>query len=399
MIFCGWHHNIILNEKNEIYVCGDNDYGQLGLGDNNNRNTYVKLEHNFGIIKNIFCGGQYNIILNTDNELYVCGNNEYGQLGLGDNKQRNIYEKLEHNFGVIKNIYCNSIFNILLNENNEIYVCGNNYYGQLGLGDTTNRDKYIKLKHNFGIIKNIYCGRNHSIILNENNELYVCGYNGYGQLGLGDTQDRKIYVSLKHNFGFIKNISCGSFHNIILNESNDIFVCGWNHFCSGQLGLDNNKDKDININIHIRLEYNFGKIKDIFCGPYNNIILSEKNELYVCGDNYHGQLGLGDEKNRNIYEKISLNFRKIKNIFCGGSHNIILNVNNEIYVCGNNIHGQLGLGDNEKRNTYVKLNQNILEYIPNIIELSGLNFMMIMNIKFIFYLKYIKKHPKFIFQK
>ena len=125
MIFTSSNHNIILTHNNELYVCGLNKFGQLGLGDDNKRNQYVKLEHNFGQIKNIFCSRDHNIILNEQNELYVCGLNYEGQLGLGDNVNRNQYEKLEHNFGQIKNIFCGFYYNMILNEHNELYVCGN----------------------------------------------------------------------------------------------------------------------------------------------------------------------------------------------------------------------------------------------------------------------------------
>jgi alpha-tubulin suppressor-like RCC1 family protein len=349
MIVCGSSHNIILTENNELYVCGNNEYGQLGLGDNNNRNTYTNLEHNFGKIKNIFCCNNKNIILNENDELYVCGENHSGQLGFGDFEHRNVYTKLEHNFGKIKNIDLGSDNNIILNENNELYVCGQNHSGQLGFGDFEHRNVYTKLEHNFGKIQNIYCGYSHNIILNDNNEVFVCGNNSVGQLGLGDYNRRNIYTKLEHNFGKIKNIFCCGFHNIILNENNELYVCGFNG--NGQLGLDDYNDRSIYTNFY----HNFGKIKDIYCGANHNIILNDNNELFVCGDNYSGQLGLGDYNHRNVYKKLEHNFGKIKNIYCDGFHNIILNENNELYVCGYNQFGQLGLGDNKNRNIYTNL--------------------------------------------
>jgi alpha-tubulin suppressor-like RCC1 family protein len=349
MIICGSYHNIILNENNELYVCGRNDSGQLGLGNFENRNVYTKLEHNFGKIKNISCGSNYNIILTENNELFVCGNNYHGQLGLGDYNNRYTYTKLENNFGKIKNIYCGNCHNIILNENNELYVCGYSYFGQLGLGDYNNRNTYTKLEHNFGKIKNIYCGDYHNIILNEYDELYVCGNNCGGQLGLGDNKDRNTYAKLKHNFGKIQNIFCGGFHSIILNENNELYVCGFND--CGQLGLDDNN----NINTYIELKHNFGKIKNIYCEANNSFILNENNQIFVCGDNYYGQLGLGHNINSNTYKKLEHNFRKIIYIYSGNSHSIILNVNDELYVCGDNEFYQLGLGDNNDRNVYTKL--------------------------------------------
>jgi len=312
--------------------------------------------HNFGKIKNIFCGASHNIILNNNNELYVCGYNCSGQLGLGNTKTQNTYVKLEHDCGKIKNIFCGAYHNIILNDKNELYVCGWNYYGQLGLGNNKKyRDTYIKLEHDCGKIKTIYCGANHNIILNEQNELYVCGWNCYGQLGLDDNKDRDTYVKLKHNYGVIKTIYCGACHNIILNNKNELYVCGGNEY--GQLGLGNNKQQ----HTYIKLEHNFGKIKTICCGLFHNIILNNKNELYVCGYNECGQLGLGDDKQQNTFIKLEHNFNAIKTIYCGGYHNIILSEQNELYVCGWNKFGQLGLGDNINRYQYVKLEQDILE--------------------------------------
>jgi alpha-tubulin suppressor-like RCC1 family protein len=86
MIVCGSSHNIILTEDNELYVCGCNSFGQLGLGSvpdpKPNSANYFESKSS---------------------------QNKFGQLGLQPqiyNKGRNVYTKLEHNLGKIKNIYC-----------------------------------------------------------------------------------------------------------------------------------------------------------------------------------------------------------------------------------------------------------------------------------------------------
>ena len=37
-VVCGWDHSFILKESGELFAFGRNNYGQLGLGDNNHRN-------------------------------------------------------------------------------------------------------------------------------------------------------------------------------------------------------------------------------------------------------------------------------------------------------------------------------------------------------------------------
>src|SRR5208337_5573673 len=94
---------------------------------------------------------------------------------------------------------------------NEIYVWGSNYYGQLGLGHNQNQNSPQKLNLPVGEekvrnapfsnlagksgafsspVKKIICGGLHSIAITATNEVYVWGYNEYGQLGLGHNQDQ-----------------------------------------------------------------------------------------------------------------------------------------------------------------------------------------------------------------
>ena len=54
-IVCGGYHTIILTENNDVLVFGNNDYGQLGLGHNDNQNKPVLLM-NDKQIRQIACG-------------------------------------------------------------------------------------------------------------------------------------------------------------------------------------------------------------------------------------------------------------------------------------------------------------------------------------------------------
>lgn len=78
--------------------------------------------------------------------------------------------------------------------------------------------------------------------------------------------------------------------------------------------------------------------------------------IWVCGNNASGQLGVGDEINRNSFVQIpDLKGTPIKQISAGDYHTVILDFRNNIWVCGKNGGGQLGLGDNQPRNVPVKI--------------------------------------------
>ena len=139
-ISCGHNHSCMIL-YNEVYAWGENDYGQLGLDNNTNQNLPQKL--NLPNIKKISCGDSHTITLTNSNEIYAWGSNGLGQLGLGNNICYNLPQKL--NLRHIKKIICGGNHTIALTHSNEVYSWGWNYYGQLGLGNNLDQNSPQKL--------------------------------------------------------------------------------------------------------------------------------------------------------------------------------------------------------------------------------------------------------------
>ena len=180
-------------------------------------------------IKAISVGSAHRLLLSESGEVYAMGSNNFGQLGLGDTTNRTTPTKL--NISGIKAISVVSS-GLLLTEEGEVYAMGDNYYGQLGLGDKTRRTTPTKL--NISGIKAISAGNAHSLLLTEAGEVYAMGGNSYGQLGLGDTTNRTTPAKL--NISGIKAISASVGHSLLLTESGEVYAMGKNEY--GQLGLE-----------------------------------------------------------------------------------------------------------------------------------------------------------------
>ena len=86
-VAAGAMHSLVLTESGEVYAWGDNDDGQLGLGDREERLTPTKVE-GLPKVKAIAAGGGYSLALTESGEVYAWGNNAIGQLGLGDREER-----------------------------------------------------------------------------------------------------------------------------------------------------------------------------------------------------------------------------------------------------------------------------------------------------------------------
>ena len=78
-----------------------------------------------------------------------------------------------------------------------MFACGNNERGQLGLGDTTNRNTFtaVPALPDGKVAKQVVAGSCHTMILAEDGTVFACGENTYGQLGLGDTTHRITFTA------------------------------------------------------------------------------------------------------------------------------------------------------------------------------------------------------------
>src|SRR5690606_28503827 len=85
---------------------------------------------------------------------------------------------------------------VFLTKEGHIYTRGLNSNGQLGLGDTINRYRNEDCLVPFHVqalkdIIDIEVGMHHTLCLDKDGHVYAFGDNKSGQLGLGDTENRK----------------------------------------------------------------------------------------------------------------------------------------------------------------------------------------------------------------
>ena len=130
------------------------------------------------------------------------------------------------------------------------------------------------------------------------------------------------------------------------------------------------------------------KIIKLFCGPYNCFAISNSGVIYGWGWNDRGQLALNDKKDRNSPQEIE--YFKGKHVIniVSGYYSFFICENGEIYSCGENGEGQLGLGNNQQ---YYLTPQEIL-YLKgkNIIELSsGVGHLLALSSFILFYLIFL----------
>jgi E3 ubiquitin-protein ligase HERC4 len=91
-------------------------------------------------------------------------------------------------------------------------------------------------------VKDVEAGRRHSMFRTSNHKIFACGDANQGQLGLGENLTIVHFpTSIAQFEGVeIKQIACGKYHTLFLTEiKREVFTCGAND--EGQLGLASSK--------------------------------------------------------------------------------------------------------------------------------------------------------------
>ncbi|KAJ5070474.1 hypothetical protein M0811_10946 [Anaeramoeba ignava] len=204
----------------------------------------------------------------------------------------------------------------LLTSNQNAYGIGSNFWCQLGFDSKTleKTEKPILMMKNVSKIFSGNCSH-HFFLLNSNQELFGCGDNRYGQLGLGESTEKEIKIQKLTKIknipkGKIIDIQCGDDNSIMLiedeieneNPKRKLYSCGYWEY--NGLGKDENTYEFTEIKSS--LFENDDNILDFSCANAHTLILTSKPKLIGFGHNYYGQLGTGDTEYQSIPIQIEL---------------------------------------------------------------------------------------------
>eukprot|EP01094_Clydonella_sp_ATCC50884_P022932 TRINITY_DN5381_c1_g2_i1.p1 TRINITY_DN5381_c1_g2~~TRINITY_DN5381_c1_g2_i1.p1 ORF type:complete len:238 (+),score=32.88 TRINITY_DN5381_c1_g2_i1:71-715(+) len=128
---------MMVMEDGSVYACGDNLEGELGLGDTANRSKLEQVALPRGMhARHVQCGMFCTMAVMGDGSVYSCGENDHGGLGLGDDEKRFKFERVMLPEGKrVRDMRCGGGHTMMVMDDKSVYACGNNEYGQLGLGD------------------------------------------------------------------------------------------------------------------------------------------------------------------------------------------------------------------------------------------------------------------------
>lgn len=283
-----------------------------------NKNLFEKIsEQKFTSVSSSY-DYDYTMAIDEDGFLWAFGDNEFGQLSIGDKKSTESFEKVPSQGLRYLQVICCSLRTFAIDENGFLWSCGSNQSLQLGSGCGSRRETVTKhlekiSEERFFMVS---CGSRHVMALDENGFLWACGDNFNGQLGLGDKQNR--YSLTKINEQRFISVSCGFSSTVALDENGFLWACGTNNY--GQLGFGDNQNR-----------YTLEKISNqrfvkMSRGTSHTAALDENGFLWSYINN--------SESNKNLLQQVST--QRFKNVVCIGFQTFAVDTNNLLWVSDHN---------------------------------------------------------------
>ncbi len=131
----------------------------------------------------------YCSIILAEEDIFVWGQNNFGQLGTGDTQQRQVPEKITslspHQIVDLSSGYRHTL---AATTEGAVYSWGHNGNGQLGqgVGDKTNRHSPTKIPSlSHSKVVQVSSGEDFSLVLTSEGRIFSFGDNNGGQLGQG----------------------------------------------------------------------------------------------------------------------------------------------------------------------------------------------------------------------
>ena len=205
----------------------------------------------------IAAGSKYSIVLLADGTAQAAGfintiDDYHGHLGLRGSdvlQGENQFQTISSVFDAENNIVIDappfemvfagadqisspgSIHSLLIDNEGQVWATGSNSKGELCLGDFDDRLIPTKIPLT-GRIVSAAIGGEHTLLLHEDGTVYGCGSNEVGQIGLGSSVSAASDPTIIDGLGFVGSVSAGMGFSLFLS-SDGLFVTGNNFY--GQL--------------------------------------------------------------------------------------------------------------------------------------------------------------------
>lgn len=338
-----------VGDDGNIYAWGGNGAGQVGDGTTTTRLTPVRAKAPAGVTFTQVSGGEgFALAIGSDGNTYSWGQGQYGQLGAGSTADAWTPTAVQLPAGVtFTQVDAGAYHSVALGSDGNTYAWGLNSQGRLGDGTSTSRTTPVKVQTPVGVaFTKVEAGGVFSLGLTAEGDIYAWGQNFFGELGNGTTTDRSAPVKVVAPAGVtFAQISAGGEHAMAISATGVPYAWGWND--PGTVGNGTSSSTYVPTASSIPAGVTIAQVS---AGGAFSSALATNGQLYVWGQNAYGVIGNGTTSNSVLPLATSMPAGvTFTSIDAGASHVLAVGSDGNTYSWGYNIGGNLGDGTTTNR--------------------------------------------------
>ncbi|PKO19257.1 MAG: RCC1 repeat-containing protein [Chloroflexi bacterium HGW-Chloroflexi-10] len=336
----GGAHTCAALEDGSVKCWGRNHVGQLGLGTMDDTLVPSSVQGLSGPVSKVEAGISHTCAVLDNGNVQCWGNNEFGQLGDGTNDNSNTPVLVSGLLAAVSQLSTERDHTCVVMANGTIQCWGQNWAGQLGNGETQNANSPVQVTGLAASALSVMAGGGHSCAIETGGLVQCWGANDRGQLGNGLFVDSLAPVDV---IGLSSGVvALGGEFSHTCASSPTKSVC-WGINWEGELGdgiqLVSSAPRDVAL-----LGNN---IQALAAGNVSACALDENGVVKCWGSNYAGQIGNNDwNQVSNPTAVIGLD-QPVQQIDVFEATVCALDENQAVKCWGLNDLGQVGDGTNE----------------------------------------------------
>ncbi len=317
----GTFHSLVLCSDGTVAAWGKNQLGELGVGNFTNTLTPTQVLTSGALagkkVIAVAAGEMHSLALCSDGTVAAWGYNDCGQLGNNSVSTSNVPVTVVHS-GVLSGkpvvaISAGRFHSLALCSDGTMYTWGQNLFGQLGNGNTTESHVPVAVTASGALsgksVISISAGHGHNLALCSDGTVVGWGDNGSGQVGNNSSSNVLEPVAL-NSFGFLSgktvlSVSAGQFHSTALCSNGSPATWGWN--ACYQLGNNSTNDSHVPVAVLPPGALTGKPVVALGVGAAHNLALCADGTLVSWGDGTYGELGNGTTTSSQLPVVVSTN--------------------------------------------------------------------------------------------